>query len=163
MLKLFQLIPADFACFGQKDYQQLQVIRRMVRGSSLPIEIVAVPDHSRAGWSGDEQPQPLSFARRAPAGPGPVAGLGIEPSSSFAAGERDAAAIVAEMQGDSDDAGIHRIDYVALADPETLAEKKTIDGPAIALIAAYVGRHATHRQSSIATTVIEHRDHRSRL
>ena len=43
VLKLFNLIPADFACFGQKDYQQLIVIRRMVEDLALPIEIVACP------------------------------------------------------------------------------------------------------------------------
>src|SRR5262245_36721385 len=43
VLKLFNLIPADIACFGQKDYQQLLVIRRMVQDLALPIEIVACP------------------------------------------------------------------------------------------------------------------------
>src|SRR5204863_6035283 len=43
VLKLFHLIPADFACFGLKDFQQLAVIRRMVEDLALPIEIVACP------------------------------------------------------------------------------------------------------------------------
>ena len=41
--KLFHIVPADAASFGEKDYQQLQVIRRMVRDLNIPIEIVACP------------------------------------------------------------------------------------------------------------------------
>src|SRR5437870_3469726 len=43
VLKLFHQIPADFACFGQKDYQQLLAVRRMVEDLAVPIEIVACP------------------------------------------------------------------------------------------------------------------------
>jgi len=53
--------------------------------------------------------------------------------------ERDGRRLVSRMRDMLTAAGIERIDYVTLTDPETLAEKPSLDGPAVALIAAYVG------------------------
>jgi pantoate--beta-alanine ligase len=138
VLKLFNLIPPHFACFGQKDYQQLLVIRRMIEDLALPIEIVACstvrePDglamSSRNRYlSPAERKQALALSRAL-----------REASDMVAAGERSAATIAAQMKQVLDEAGIKRIDYIAVTDPETLTEKPRIDGQAIALIAAYVG------------------------
>ena len=54
-------------------------------------------------------------------------------------GRRDAAAIIEQMRGVLLAAGIERIDYVTIADPETLAEQSRIVLPAAALVAAFVG------------------------
>jgi pantoate--beta-alanine ligase len=138
VLKLFNLIPADFACFGQKDYQQLLVIRHMVRDLNLPIQIVPCPTVREAdGLALSSRNRHLSPAQRQQALALPRA---LNRAEQLAAGgERSSAAILAEMRRVLITAGIERIDYVALADPETLAEKQSIDGPGIALIAAYVG------------------------
>jgi pantoate--beta-alanine ligase len=138
VLKLFNLIPANCACFGQKDYQQLLVIRHMVRDLDLPIEIVPCPTiretdglalSSRNRYlSPAERQQALAISRALDRAEQLVAG-----------GDRDGGAILAEMHRVLNAAGIERIDYVALGDPETLAEMPTLDGPAIALVAAYVG------------------------
>jgi pantoate--beta-alanine ligase len=138
VLKLFHLIPADFVCFGQKDFQQLLVIRRMVEDLAMPIEIVACPTVREADGlamssrnrylSPAERQQALALSRALERGQQLVSG-----------GRREAAAIVAEMRGLLADAGISRIDYVAIADPEMLAERQTINAPSVALIAAFVG------------------------
>jgi pantoate--beta-alanine ligase len=138
VLKLFNLIPADMACFGQKDYQQLLVIRHMVRDLDLPIEIVPCPTVREADGlalssrnrylSPDQRQQALALSRAL-----------SRAEQLVASGERDGATILAQMRGVLNSAGIDRIDYVTLADPETLAEKPTIDGPVVAFIAAHVG------------------------
>jgi pantoate--beta-alanine ligase len=138
VLKLFHLIPADFACFGQKDYQQLLVIRHMVDDLALPIEIVDCPTvRELDGLAMSSRNRYLSPAERQQA-------LGLSQAlrraeQLVAIGQHDAATAITEMRNILESAGIKRIDYVALADPETLAEKRRVDGRTVALIAAYVG------------------------
>jgi len=138
VLKLFHVIPADMAYFGQKDFQQLLVIRRMVEDLSLPIQIVACPTVREADGlamssrnrylSPAERPQALALSRA------------LERAEQLvAAGEKSGATVVAEMRRILSGGGVTRIDYVALANPETLTEKTVVDGPAVALIAAFVG------------------------
>jgi len=138
VLKLFHLIPADFACFGQKDYQQLLVIRRVVENLALPIEIVACPTVREAdGLAMSSRNRYLSPAERRQS---LAISRALERAQQLVTGgQRDAAAIVGEMRGVLGEAGISRIDYVAIADPETLSERQTINAPSVALIAAFVG------------------------
>jgi pantoate--beta-alanine ligase len=138
VLKLFHLIPADFACFGQKDYQQLLVIRRMVEDLALPNEIVACPTVREAdGLAMSSRNRYLSPAERHQA---LALSRALQAAERFvASGEKNSAIIVARMRKILSKAGIGRVDYVVLADPETLSEKSTVDGATIALIAAQVG------------------------
>jgi pantoate--beta-alanine ligase len=138
VLKLFNIVPADIACFGQKDFQQLRVIERMARDLDLPIEIVCCPIVREAdGLAMSSRNRYLSPAERQQA-------LALSRSLAeaerlLAAGERDGGTIREAMRKILTAAGIERIDYVAICDPDTLAEKPRIDGPAVALIAAFVG------------------------
>jgi pantoate--beta-alanine ligase len=138
VLKLFNLIPADLACFGEKDYQQLLVIRRMVRDLNLPIEIVPCPTVREAdGLALSSRNRYLSLAERQQA---LALSQALRRAEQLVAGhERSSAAVLAEMRRALASAGIERIDYVAMADPESLAEQSVIDRPVIALIAAYAG------------------------
>jgi pantoate--beta-alanine ligase len=138
VLKLFNLIAADFAYFGQKDYQQLLVIRRMVEDLALAIQIVACPTvREPDGLAMSSRNRYLSPAERQQAVALSQALLRAE--RLVAGGEKNGAALVAQMRKILAEAGISLVDYIALADPETLAEKPRVDGPAIALVAARVG------------------------
>lgn len=138
VLKLFHLVPVDVACFGLKDFQQQLVIRRMVQDLGLPIEIIPCPIiREPDGLAMSSRNRYLSSAERQQA-------LSISRALNMShemvmAGERDAAVIAGKMRDTMTSAGIERIDYVALADPETLADVAILRGPAVALIAAYVG------------------------
>jgi pantoate--beta-alanine ligase len=138
VLKLFQLLPAHVACFGQKDYQQLQVIKRMVADLAVPIEVVGCPTVREAdGLAMSSRNRYLSSAERKQALA--LSRALAQADALVSSGEQNAATIVAAMRATLQQAGITQIDYIALADPDSLAERTTVDQPTIALIAARVG------------------------
>lgn len=138
VLKLFQLVPAHAAYFGQKDYQQSLVVRRMVADLNLPIDVQVLPIvreadglalSSRNQYLGDEE------RRQATA---------LSSSLDIARqlveqGTRDARSIEGRMRQVLDEAGISQIDYIAVADPETLEPVERITSRAVVLLAARVG------------------------
>jgi len=139
VLKLFHLIPAHVAYFGHKDYQQSVVIRRMVEDFDLPVRIEVCPTV--------REPDNLAMSSRNAylTPPERQQALALYRSLSTAAelvgqGERHAATIRAKMQEVLVDAGITRIDYVALVKPESLKETDQITRPTVALVAAFVGQ-----------------------
>jgi pantoate--beta-alanine ligase len=138
VLKLFNLIPADVAYFGQKDYQQSLVIRHMVRDLNLPLKILVCPIVREAdGLALSSRNRYLSPAEREQA-------LALSRSVRHAeervrAGQRDADAIAAAMKHELTAAGIQRIDYATVADAQTLAGLNRLDRPAVALVACFVG------------------------
>jgi pantoate--beta-alanine ligase len=137
VLKLFNLVQADVAYFGQKDYQQSAVIRRMVADLNVPIgvrvcPIVREPD----GLAMSSRNRYLSPASRQRA---LVLWKSLERASELvAAGQRDADKIVNEIRRiilSADDA---RIDYLAVVDPDTLQPLKTVEKTALALLAVKI-------------------------
>lgn len=138
VLKLFHLLPADIAYFGQKDYQQCLVIRRMVEDLNVPITIrmcptVREPDglamSSRNRYLSPEERRQAVWLSRSLRRAGQL----------VAEGQRDAHAIAREMEGMLRAAGITRIDYVAVTDAETLQPVSRIGNKAMAMVAAHVG------------------------
>ncbi|MEG3164504.1 pantoate--beta-alanine ligase [Sphingomonas sp. PB2P19] len=134
--KLFNQVEPDAAYFGEKDYQQLAVIRRFVADMDFPIEIVGVPTQrdddglalsSRNIYLDDEQ------RRRAIALP---RALGVA-ARAIGRGE-DVDAVLGDARTTLTGAGFE-IDYIALADAETLAENPSTERPRRLLAAARMG------------------------
>ncbi|WP_146389358.1 pantoate--beta-alanine ligase [Allorhodopirellula solitaria] len=136
VMKLLQIIPADAAFFGQKDFQQLRVIEDMVRDLNIPTEIVScqiVRDDdglalsSRNRYLSDEQRQAALSLFRA---------LG-RAEAMVAAGERDTQSIEKAMTETL--AVCDSIDYAVVAEVDSLQPMRTLQRPAVALVAARVG------------------------
>ena len=148
VLKLFQILPATHAFFGQKDYQQLRVIQTLVRDLSVGIEIVAGETVRESdGLALSSRNRYLSEADRQRALLLSHALIAAE--HAFNDGQRDANVLQALMQSIllgqpepgtcSPQQPVDKVDYAAVVDCETLAPISTIDQSAVALIAAHVG------------------------
>lgn len=138
VLKLFQLLPADVAYFGQKDYQQTLVVRRMVEDLNVPIQIEVCPTVRDAdGLALSSRNRYLSAAERQQA-LAIVRGL-RDARERVRSGERSATLLAGAIRARLTEAGIRSIDYVAIVDPESLGALETLDGPAMALVACRVG------------------------
>ncbi|HEY1606985.1 MAG TPA: pantoate--beta-alanine ligase [Allosphingosinicella sp.] len=135
--KLFNQVGPDVALFGEKDYQQLAIIRRMVRDLDLPIDIVGVPTQRDAdGLALSSRNLYLSEEERRAARALPRA-LG-EAASAIVGGAPVAEALDAAREKLAK-AGFDPIDYVELRDAETLEPVVLLDRPARLLAAAKIG------------------------
>lgn len=123
--KLFNQVQPDFAIYGEKDYQQLSVMRQMVRDLDMPLEIVGAPTVREAdGLAMSSRNRYLSPEERRIA---PALHRALAALAGKLAGEGDglsctrAEAFVAEATREIAAAGFGRIDYVAVRDADTLA------------------------------------------
>jgi pantoate--beta-alanine ligase len=136
--RLFDQVKPDIALFGEKDYQQLLVIRHMVRDLDLPVEIIGVPTQRDAdGLALSSRNAYLSEEERAAARTLPRA-LG-EAAQAIADGA-PLAETLEKARARLEAAGFDPIDYVELRDAETLALIAALDRPARLLAAARMGR-----------------------
>ncbi|MFC7497684.1 pantoate--beta-alanine ligase [Enterovirga sp. GCM10030262] len=136
--KLFNQVRPDIALFGEKDYQQLAVIRRMARDLDWPVEIIGVPTQRDAdGLALSSRNLYLSDEERVAARMLPRA-LG-EAAQAIRDGKAVAEALGAARERLAA-AGFDPIDYVELRDAGTLAPLATLDRPARLLAAARLGR-----------------------
>jgi len=133
---LIQCAP-DFAMFGEKDYQQLQVVKRLVRDMGLPVEIVGVPTaREEDGLALSSRNAYLSADGRRIAGRlNAVLGDAVAKAQI---GLR-LATIEAEAKAALVNAGFDRVDYVAIRDAETLQPIRHLSGPARVLAAVHIG------------------------
>jgi pantoate--beta-alanine ligase len=138
--KLLNQVQADVAMFGEKDYQQLLVVRRMARDLDIPTEIVGSPTErdghglalsSRNAYLSDDD---LAKARR-------LNGVLAE-AAMKAADKRPLAAVERDAYADLLKAGFERVDYVAVRRAEDLAifANGVVDAPARILAAAWLGK-----------------------
>lgn len=135
--KLFNQVGPDAAYFGEKDFQQLQVIRRLVADLDFPIEIVGVPtQRDDDGLALSSRNIYLDEEQRAKAVALPRA-LGVA-ARAIARG-MPTTDVLAEAQNSLTAAGFV-VDYVTLVDAETLAEDPAADRPRRLLAAARMGQ-----------------------
>ncbi len=136
--KLFNQVQPDVALFGEKDFQQLAVIRRMVADLDLPIRIVGVETQRDAdGLALSSRNAYLSKEERRAARALPRALL--EAAQAIRSGG-DVGEALAEARRTLGEAGFDPIDYVALCDAETLSPVASLAAPARLLAAARIGR-----------------------
>jgi pantoate--beta-alanine ligase len=137
--KLFHLVEPEVAVFGQKDIQQLTLIRRMVEDLDWPVRLVAAPiardsdglalSSRNVYLSAEEREEALGLSRSLAAA-----------AASFGGGERRADAIEAAVRRALEARGAIAVDYIAVVEPDRLMPVSEVRSGTIVAIAARVGR-----------------------
>ncbi len=137
--KLFHIVQPDRAYFGQKDAQQLAVIRRMVRDLNMPLTIVGCPiireedglaKSSRNTYlSAEERKAALCLSRGLNKG-----------KAAVEAGETDAEKVKAIIAAEIEAEPLGRIDYVEIVDWNNLEPVSSTEGSILAAVAVYIGK-----------------------
>ena len=137
--KLFNIVTPDRAYFGQKDAQQLAVIRHMVNDLSFGIEIVGCPIiREEDGLAKSSRNTYLSEEERKAA---LVLSHSLKEGRKLVdAGEKDAAKVKKAITDIIEKEPLAKIDYVEVVDWNTLEPVERIDGPILTAIAVYVGK-----------------------
>ncbi len=134
--RLFRIVRPDRAYFGEKDAQQLRVIRRMTGDLALPVDVIGLPivrepdglamSSRNVFLTPDDHARALSLSRAL-----------AEAEAQVRSGDRNATTVRERACRTLDVPGVE-IDYVSVADENTLEELETIDRPALLLLAARV-------------------------
>jgi pantoate--beta-alanine ligase len=137
--KLFHLLAPDVAVFGEKDFQQLAIIRRMVRDLNFPIEIIGVPTvRETDGLACSSRNQYLNEDARKQA---PVLRMALLAGrAKFQLGEEDASALVREIRREVETAPLARVDYVEAVDAETLQPVEKVSVNTLLATAVFFGK-----------------------
>ncbi len=134
--KLFNILAPDAALFGEKDFQQLAIVRRMVRDLNFNTDIVAVPTVREGdGLAYSSRNQYLSVEERKQA---PVLYKALRAAAN--AGKKSAADVVTIARKVIMEARLARIDYVELIDAETLQPVETVGLNSVLLLAVFFGK-----------------------
>jgi pantoate--beta-alanine ligase len=139
VLKLFQITRPAMAVFGLKDFQQCAVIRRMVRDLNLPVKIVpAETVREPDGLALSSRNQYLSPEERAQA---PVLRRALlQANEAFRSGETSAARLRQILKKALATTPLARIDYLEIADADTLQPVKQVNGNSVMAVAVFFGR-----------------------
>jgi pantoate--beta-alanine ligase len=146
--KMLNMVAPDMAFFGQKDAQQVAVLRRMVRDLNIPVELVVIPtvrepdglalSSRNARLSPDERRRALALSR------------GLKTAQRMVeTGERDPAAIAAQAR---DAMGDVQPEYLALVDPESFQPIESVNGRVLVAVAARIGATRLIDNTIITTT-----------
>jgi pantoate--beta-alanine ligase len=136
--KLFLQALPDKAYFGEKDYQQLQVVKRMVRDLNIPVEIVGVPTvREKDGLAMSSRNWYLTPEERAVA---PILHRTLQETAAAVADGETCAKATERGRKALAKAGFARVDYLEICDAATLEPLVKADRPARALAAAVLGK-----------------------
>ncbi len=134
--KLFNILSPDAALFGEKDFQQLVIVRRMVRDLSFKTHIIAVPTvREEDGLACSSRNQYLNIEERKQA---PVLHKALLAAAN--AGNKSAKEIVDLVSKVIDEAPLGRIDYVEIVDVETLQSIETVRPNSLLVLAVSFGK-----------------------
>jgi pantoate--beta-alanine ligase len=137
--KLFHVLVPDAAVFGEKDFQQLAIIRRMVRDLNFQIEIIGAPTVRESdGLACSSRNQYLSATERQQA---PVLRAALAEGARVAAGgERSASAIIATARKVIDMSPLARLDYLELVNADTLQPLEIVQPNSLIALAVFFGQ-----------------------
>lgn len=137
--KLFNIVQPDRAYFGQKDAQQLAVIKRMVEDLNMDLQIIGCPIVREAdGLAKSSRNTYLSAGERQAA---LVLSRAVKCGQELvASGETDATVIVAQMKALIEQEPMARIDYVKAVDGMTMQQIDTVKKPMLVALAVYIGK-----------------------
>ncbi|MDV2857206.1 MULTISPECIES: pantoate--beta-alanine ligase [Oceanimonas] len=136
--KLFNLVQPDVACFGEKDYQQLALIRKMTADLNLPVDIIGVPTvRADDGLALSSRNGYLTEAERALA---PMLAATMNwLAERLTAGERNLEQLAADGSARLNDAGF-RTDGIDMVDADTLLPLNEHSRAVVILMAAFLGK-----------------------
>jgi pantoate--beta-alanine ligase len=134
--KLFNILAPDAAVFGEKDFQQLAIVRRMVRDLNFKIDIIAVPTvRHEDGLACSSRNQYLNSEERKQA---TVLYKALQAAAN--SGKKSASEIVALAREVINEAPLARIDYVEVVDAETLKPVQMVRANSVLLLAVFFGK-----------------------
>ena len=135
--KLFNMVQPDLAIFGQKDFQQLAVIRTLVRDLNMPIQIIGEPTvRAGDGLALSSRNGYLNAEQRAAA---PVLYRSLQQLAvAIQAGERDYPKLIAQAQQQQREAGF-KPDYLEIRESNSLRPATAEDRQLVVLVAAFIG------------------------
>jgi len=136
--KLFNIVEPDVALFGEKDYQQLAVIRRMTKDLNFSVEIIGVPTYREpdglamssrnARLTDDERTRAVVLSQAL-----------FKARNLVAAGEHDAAKLIKMVRDSTDTVPHNGIDYVEIVNANTLQVSTNLSEPAVMALAVQFG------------------------
>jgi pantoate--beta-alanine ligase len=135
--KLFNIVDPARAYFGQKDAQQVAVIRRMVRDLDMNLEVVVVPTVRESdGLAMSSRNAYLNDEERTTA---PVLYRALVTARDMRDGCRDAAAVIRRMSEIIGAEPLARLDYASVVDPVSFGTVESLESPALAVLAVRIG------------------------
>jgi len=137
--KLFNIVDPDLAVFGEKDWQQLLIIKHIVKDLNFPVKIIGLPTvraydgvamSSRNEYlTGQERERATSLHK-----------ILLEAKELIETGEKNPHKILVRLRSMIGSVSLIRLEYLVLVDPQTLDEIKAVKGDILVAVAAKVGQ-----------------------